>query len=463
MSQFEIVSDFRLTGDQPQAVDKLVEGLNKGFKHQTLLGVTGSGKTFTMANVIERVRKPTLVISHNKTLAAQLCSEFKEFFPNSAAEYFVSYYDYYQPEAYIPRTDTYIEKETDINEEIDKLRHSATRALFERRDVLIVASVSCIYGLGEPEEYHSFVCSLKRGNSYRRDKVIRQLVDMQYERNDIDFTRGRFRIRGDTLEIQPAYEEIALRVEFFGDDIERIVEIDPLTGELLAELESVDIYPAKHFVTSHDKLMLAIEDIKKELEERLSELRQQGKLLEAARLEARTNYDIEMLKEAGYCTGVENYSRHLSRQLRIQHMKVGEKFVTPPRIVTRTDIETFCTATGQIHPLFSSDAFIKSSEAHQALGFKGSIAPGHFALSIFLGNLVGAGLLNDVIAQLATNNVKYTAPVYPYDMLRTEIEITGNRVAKSGKQVIVDYKWAAINQDNVTVIQGDNTCMFKNV
>ena len=315
MPQFEIISDFGLTGDQPQAVDRLVEGLNKDFKHQMLLGVTGSGKTFTMANVIERVQKPTLVISHNKTLAAQLCTEFKEFFPNSAVEYFVSYYDYYQPEAYIPRTDTYIEKETDINEEIDKLRHAATRALFERRDVLIVASVSCIYGLGSPEEYHGFVCSLKRGGNCRRDKLLRQLVDMQYERNDIDFTRGRFRIRGDTLEIQPAYEEIALRVEFFGDDIERIVEIDPLTGELLAELESVDIYPAKHFVTSHDKLMLAIEDIKEELAERLSELKQQGKLLEAARLEARTNYDIEMLREAGYCTGVENYSRHLSRRL----------------------------------------------------------------------------------------------------------------------------------------------------
>ena len=312
MPEFEIVSDFKMTGDQPQAVDGLVEGLHKDFKHQTLLGVTGSGKTFTMANVIERVNRPTLVISHNKTLAAQLCTEFKEFFPNNAVEYFVSYYDYYQPEAYIPRTDTYIEKETDINEEIDKLRHAATRALFQRRDVIIVASVSCIYGLGEPEEYHSFVCSLKRGDGYRREKILRQLVDMQYERNDIDFTRGRFRIRGDTLEIQPAYEELALRVEFFGDTIDRIVKIDPLTGEILTELDSVDIYPAKHFVTSHDKLMRAIESIKQELEERLSVLKQQGKLLEASRLEARTNYDIEMLGEAGYCTGVENYSRHLS-------------------------------------------------------------------------------------------------------------------------------------------------------
>lgn len=312
MPQFQIVSDFRPTGDQPQAVDKLVEGLDKGFKHQTLLGVTGSGKTFTMANVVEQVQKPTLVICHNKTLAAQLCSEFRKFFPHNAVGYFVSYYDYYQPEAYIPRTDTYIEKETDINEEIDKLRHAATRALFERRDVLIVASVSCIYGLGEPEEYHNFACSLKRGDSYSRDKLLHRLVDMQYERNDIDFSRGKFRIRGDTLEIQPAYEELALRVEFFGNDIERIVEIDPLTGELLAELEVVDIYPAKHFVTSYEKLTAAIGSIKQELEERLAELRRQGKLLEAARLGSRTNYDIEMLQETGYCTGVENYSRHLS-------------------------------------------------------------------------------------------------------------------------------------------------------
>ena len=312
MPNFKIVSDFGMTGDQPQAADKLAEGLEKGFEHQTLLGVTGSGKTFTMANVIERVNRPTLVISHNKTLAAQLASEFREFFPDNAVEYFVSYYDYYQPEAYIPHTDTYIEKESDINEEIDKLRHAATHALFERRDVIIVASVSCIYGLGEPGEYHSFVCNLKKGNNYHRESIIRQLVDMQYARNDIDFTRGRFRIRGDTLEIQPAYEDFALRVELFGDDIERIVEIDPLTGELLAELDSVNIYPAKHFVTSHDKLMVAIENIKQELAERLKALKEQGKVLEAARLESRTNYDIEMLREAGYCAGVENYSRHLS-------------------------------------------------------------------------------------------------------------------------------------------------------
>ncbi|MFC2007322.1 excinuclease ABC subunit UvrB [Chloroflexota bacterium] len=312
MPQFEIVSDFKMTGDQPQAVDALVAGLDNGFKHQTLLGVTGSGKTFTVANVVERVQRPALVICHNKTLAAQLCSEFKEFFPNNAVEYFVSYYDYYQPEAYVPRTDTYIEKEVDINDEIDKLRHAATRSLFQRRDVLIVASVSCIYGLGEPEEYHSFVASLKRGDNYNRNKLLRQLVDMQYERNDIDFSRGKFRIRGDTLEILPAYEELALRVEFFGDDIDRILQIDPLTGELLAELDAVDIYPAKHFVTSPDKLKQAIEGIKQELEERLAELRGQEKILEAARLEARTNYDLEMLQEAGYCTGVENYSRHLA-------------------------------------------------------------------------------------------------------------------------------------------------------
>ena len=315
MPQFKIISDFKLTGDQPQAVDELVEGVNKGYKQQTLLGVTGSGKTFTMANVVERVQKPTLVICHNKTLAAQLATEFKEYLPDNAVEYFVSYYDYYQPEAYIPSTDTYIEKEIDINEEIDKLRHAATRALLDRRDVLIVASVSCIYSLGEPEEYRSFVATVKKGEKCKRDKLARRLVDMQYERNDFDFTRSRFRIRGDTLEIQPSYEEIAIRIEFWGDEVERIVDIDPLTGELLAERDSVGIYPAKHFVTSHDKLMLAIEDIRAELEERLKELKAQGKLLEAARLEARTNYDVEMLREVGYCHAVENYSRHLQRRV----------------------------------------------------------------------------------------------------------------------------------------------------
>ncbi len=303
-----------MTGDQPQAVDKLVKGLNKDFKGQTLLGVTGSGKTFAMANVIERVQRPTLIISHNKTLAAQLYSEFKEFFPENAVEYFVSYYDYYQPEAYIPRTDTYIEKEIDINEEIDKLRNAATRSLFERKDVIIVASVSCIYGLGEPEEYRSFVLSIEKGQIYRRNDVLRRLVDMQYERNDLDFTRGKFRIRGDTLELQPAYEDMALRIEFFGDEVERIVRIDPLNGEFLAILDKIDVYPAKHFVTSHAKLVLAIESIKQELEDRLDEFKKDGKLLEAARLEQRTTFDLEMLAEAGYCNGVENYSRHLSQR-----------------------------------------------------------------------------------------------------------------------------------------------------
>ncbi|MBI2851807.1 MAG: excinuclease ABC subunit UvrB [Chloroflexi bacterium] len=312
MPDFELISDFQMTGDQPQAVDKLVEGLERDLKYQTLLGVTGSGKTFSMANVIARQRRPALVLSHNKTLAAQLYQEFKEFFPNNAVEYFVSYYDYYQPEAYLPQTDTYIEKDADINDEIDKLRHAATRALFERRDVVIVASVSCIYGLGSPEEYRSFVLSLKRGERYNRYKLLHALVDMQYERNDIDFSRGKFRIRGDTLEIQPAYEELALRLEFFGDNLDRIVEVDPLTGELLTNLDAIDIYPAKHFVTSQNKLQVAIENIEKELEERLKELRAQERVVEAARLESRTHYDIEMLREAGYCSGIENYSRHLS-------------------------------------------------------------------------------------------------------------------------------------------------------
>ena len=314
MSEFQLVSDFQMTGDQPQAVDKLVDGLQKGFHKQTLLGVTGSGKTFTMANVVARVQRPTLVMCHNKTLAAQLYAEFKEFFPNNAVEYFVSYYDYYQPEAYVPQQDLYIEKDADINDEIDKLRHAATRSLFERRDTLIVASVSCIYGLGSPEEYQSFVLNLEKGKSYNRQRILHQLVDMQYERNDMDFSRGKFRIRGDTLEVQPAYEDMALRIEFFGDEVERIVQIDPLTGELLTELNSIDIYPAKHFVTSHEKMLRAIQSIEQELQERINELKSQDKLLEAARLEQRTNYDLEMLREAGYCNGVENYSRHLAER-----------------------------------------------------------------------------------------------------------------------------------------------------
>ena len=312
--EFQLVSDFQMTGDQPQAVDKLVDGLQKGYRKQTLLGVTGSGKTFTMANIVARVQRPTLVMCHNKTLAAQLYAEFKEFFPNNAVEYFVSYYDYYQPEAYVPQQDLYIEKDADINDEIDKLRHAATRSLFERRDTLIVASVSCIYGLGSPEEYQGFMLHLEKGKTYNRQRVLHQIVDMQYERNDMDFSRGKFRIRGDTLEILPAYEEIGLRIEFFGDEAERIVQIDPLTGELLTELNAIDIYPAKHFVTSHEKLLRAIQTIELELQERIAELKSQGKLLEAARLEQRTNYDLEMLRESGYCNGVENYSRHLSER-----------------------------------------------------------------------------------------------------------------------------------------------------
>ena len=314
MPDFEIVSDFRPTGDQPQAIDKLVAGIDQGLKHQTLLGVTGSGKTFTMACVVERLQRPTIVIAHNKTLAAQLATEFKEFLPNNAVEYFVSYYDYYQPEAYVPRTDTYIEKDADINEQLDKLRHAATRALLTRRDVLIVASVSCIFGLGSPEEYQGFVAYVRKGEQRSRGLLVRQLVDMQYERNDYDLARGRFRVRGDTLEILPAYEEMGVRIEFWGDEIERIVEVDTLTGELVAERQDIEIYPAKHFVTSDEKMLQAIEDIKTELAERTTELEAQGKLLEAQRLESRTMYDLEMMRETGYCAGVENYSRHLSRR-----------------------------------------------------------------------------------------------------------------------------------------------------
>ncbi|MFH1485185.1 MAG: DEAD/DEAH box helicase family protein, partial [Chloroflexota bacterium] len=303
MPPFRIVSDFQPTGDQPRAVEKLTQGLELGYRNQTLLGVTGSGKTFTMARTIEKAQRPTLVIAHNKTLAAQLCSELKDFLPDNAVEYFVSYYDYYQPEAYVPRHDLYIEKEADINEEIDKLRHAATRALFEQRDVIIVASVSCIFGLGSPEEYRNFVITLKQGEQHNRDGVLRQLVDMQYSRNDYELSRGHFRVRGDTLEIRPSYEEMAVRVEFWGDQVERIVEVDPLTGEIIAQPGEVDVYPAKHFVTSHEKLAGAIHDIEEELEHRLAELKVQGKLLEAQRLETRTRYDIEMLREAGYCAG----------------------------------------------------------------------------------------------------------------------------------------------------------------
>jgi excinuclease ABC subunit B len=313
-TQFRITSDLRPTGDQPEAIEGLVNGLERGLREQTLVGVTGSGKTFTMAHVIARVQRPTLVLCHNKTLAAQLAAEFQDFFQENSVGYFVSYYDYYQPEAYIPSTDTYIEKETDINEEIDRLRHAATKALFERRDVVIVASVSCIYSLGSPEEYHSFAFSAVRGKSVGLQRMARTLVGMQYERNDVDLMRGRFRVRGDTLEVCPAYEETALRVEFFGDVVERITELDIVTGELLAELDSVEIYPAKHFVTPDEKVQAAMVDIRAELAIRVAELQGKGKLLEAQRLESRTNYDLEMMAEVGYCSGVENYSRHLQRR-----------------------------------------------------------------------------------------------------------------------------------------------------
>ncbi len=312
MPEFKVEAPFQPTGDQPEAIAQLVEGIRNGYKMQTLLGVTGSGKTYTVAKIVEQVQRPTLVLAPNKTLAAQLYSEFKEFFPNNAVEYFVSYYDYYQPEAYIPRTDTYVEKESMLNEEIEKLRLSTTRSLFERRDVLIVASVSCIYGLGSPEEYGEVVLTLKVGEERRRDKILRHLTEIQYERNDANFIRGRFRVRGDVLEVFPAYEDVAVRIEFFGDEIERMTEIDPLTGEVLGKRTRLDIYPAKHWVTTQARLNRAIKLIEQELEERLQELEAEGKLLEAARLKQRTNFDIEMLRETGFCSGVENYSRHLA-------------------------------------------------------------------------------------------------------------------------------------------------------
>ncbi|MGG3989525.1 excinuclease ABC subunit UvrB [Bacillus smithii] len=312
-NRFELVSKYRPQGDQPKAIQQLVKGIREGKKHQTLLGATGTGKTFTISNVIKEVNKPTLVIAHNKTLAGQLYSEFKEFFPNNAVEYFVSYYDYYQPEAYVPQTDTYIEKDSSINDEIDKLRHSATSALFERRDVIIIASVSCIYGLGSPEEYRDLVVSLRVGMEMERDHLLRRLVDIQYERNDINFQRGTFRVRGDVVEIFPASrDEHCIRIEFFGDEIDRIREVNALTGEILGEREHVAIFPASHFVTREEKMKMAIRNIEIELEERLKELRDQGKLLEAQRLEQRTRYDLEMMREMGFCSGIENYSRHLA-------------------------------------------------------------------------------------------------------------------------------------------------------
>ncbi len=311
--QFELKSKYKPEGDQPLAIKKLVEGIKEGKRHQTLLGATGTGKTFTVSNVIKEVEKPTLIIAHNKTLAGQLYSEFKEFFPDNAVEYFVSYYDYYQPEAYVPQTDTFIEKDASINDEIDKLRHSATSALFERKDVIIIASVSCIYGLGNPEEYRELVLSLRVGMEIERNQLLRKLVDIQYERNDIDFQRGTFRVRGDVVEIFPASrDEHCMRVEFFGDEIDRIREVDALTGEIMGDRDHVAIFPASHFVTREEKMKVAIENIEKELEEQLKVMREEDKLLEAQRLEQRTRYDLEMMREMGFCSGIENYSRHLT-------------------------------------------------------------------------------------------------------------------------------------------------------
>ncbi|MGN0452839.1 MAG: excinuclease ABC subunit UvrB [Ruminococcus sp.] len=313
MDHFELVSPYKPTGDQPQAIDTLVKSIENGNREQTLLGVTGSGKTFTMANIIERLNRPTLVLAHNKTLAAQLCSEFKEFFPNNAVEYFVSYYDYYQPEAYIPNTDTYIEKDASINDEIDKLRHSATLALSERRDVIIVASVSCIYTLGDPIDYRAMVISLRPGMIMERDALLRKLVTLQYERNDISLSRNKFRVHGDVVEIYPAYSsQRIIRVEFFGDEIDRITEIDPVTGELLATVKHAAVYPASHYIVSKEKIAEATKELERELEERIAFFNERGKLLEAQRIEQRTRYDIEMLREIGFCSGIENYSRVLS-------------------------------------------------------------------------------------------------------------------------------------------------------
>src|SRR4051812_48913587 len=313
MDHFELVSKYSPQGDQPEAIRQLIQGIKENKRYQTLLGATGTGKTFTISNVIKEINKPTLVIAHNKTLAGQLYSEFKEFFPDNAVEYFVSYYDYFQPEAYVPSTDTFIEKDSSVNDEIDKLRHSATSSLFERKDVIVIASVSCIYGLGSPEEYSKMVLSLRRDMEIERNHLLHRLIDIQYERNDIDFKRGTFRVRGDVVEIFPvSRDEHCVRVEFFGDEIERIREVDALTGEIIGEREHVAIFPASHFVTREEKMRIAIENIEKELEEQLQVLREDNKLLEAQRLEQRTRYDLEMMREMGFCSGIENYSRHLT-------------------------------------------------------------------------------------------------------------------------------------------------------
>jgi excinuclease ABC subunit B len=341
MDKFELVSPYKPSGDQPQAIDKLVEGIKKGYRDQTLLGVTGSGKTFTMANIIERMNRPTLILAHNKILAAQLCSEFKEFFPHNAVEYFVSYYDYYQPEAYIPSTDAYIEKDSAINDEIDKLRHSATLALAERRDVIIVASVSCIYSLGAPEEYRNNVISLRKGMEMSREELLGRLVSIQYERNDVNFVRNKFRVRGDVVEIFPAgSSENAIRVEFFGDEIDRISEIQVVTGNIISTLAHTAIYPASHYVVSKAHLHEAVQEIQKELDERVKWFEEQGKLVEAQRIKQRTLYDIEMLEEIGFCKGIENYSRILA----------GRAPGSIPPCLTTSPRTTCCSLTRAMFP-----------------------------------------------------------------------------------------------------------------
>ncbi len=339
MNKFELVSDYKPLGDQPKAINSISEGLKKGFKEQTLLGITGSGKTFTMANVIQKVQKPTLVISHNKTLAAQLYEEFKEFFPDNAVEYFVSYYDYYQPEAYVPSSDTYIDKESSINEEIDRMRHSTTQSLLSRDDVIVVSSVSCIYGIGSPEDYGEFVLSIGLGDNIDREEILGRLIHMQYERNDIEFDRGQFRVRGDVIEINPVHGTPPIRIELFGDDIDAISLIDPLRGKKIQELERTVIFPAKHFVIGEEKLKGALGDIEEELKEQLTILNSQNKLVEAQRLEQRTKFDIEMLKEMGYCSGIENYSMHLS----------GRKWGEIPYTLLKYFPENFLTIIDESH------------------------------------------------------------------------------------------------------------------
>ena len=342
MGEFKLISDFKPKGDQPKAIGQLAEGINAGYRFQTLLGVTGSGKTFTMANVIQAVQKPALVIAHNKTLAAQLCGEFREFFPENAVEYFVSYYDYYQPEAYIPQTDTYIEKDTSINDEIDRLRHSATQAVLERRDAVVVASVSCIYGLGSPAEYRRIILNFRTGDTYDREEVLRRLIDMRFRRNDVALQRAAFRVKGDILEIQPADEEIVIRVEFFGDTVERITLVDPLTGEVLSRQDQITVYPGTHYVTAPETVERALAEIECELRERVEHFQRHGKLLEAQRIEQRTRYDMEMMRELGYCSGIENYSRILD----------GRAPGEPP----------FC-----LLDYFPDDFFIIIDESHQTI------------------------------------------------------------------------------------------------